>query len=70
MLNEVVPARSRYRILGAAWGCEADVIKVGLWGAFMLADEFFKEYDTERTHVQLFIAQPAAAHQFSPFVMR
>ena len=30
---------------------------LGLWGAFMLADEFFKEYDAERTHVQLFTAQ-------------
>jgi hypothetical protein len=30
---------------------------LGLWGAFMLADEFFKEYDTEHTHVQLFTAQ-------------
>ena len=30
---------------------------LGLWGAFMLADEFFKEYDTEHTHIQLFTAQ-------------
>jgi hypothetical protein len=28
-----------------------------LWGAFMLADEFFKEYDTERSHVLFFSAQ-------------
>ena len=30
---------------------------LGLWGAFMLADEFFKQYDTERTHVLFFTAQ-------------
>ena len=30
---------------------------LGLWGAFMLADEFCKEYDTERTHVLFFTAQ-------------
>ena len=30
---------------------------LGLWGAFMLADECFEEYDTEWTHVLLFTAQ-------------
>lgn len=41
------------------WGLVDAAFAAGLslWGAFMLADEFFKEYDTERTHVQLFIAQ-------------
>lgn len=41
------------------WGLVDAAFAAGLslWGALMLADEFFKEYDTERTHVQLFIAQ-------------
>ena len=30
---------------------------VGLWAAFMLADEIFKQYDTEHAHVLFFIAQ-------------
>jgi hypothetical protein len=30
---------------------------LGLWAAFMIADEIFKQYDTERAHVLLFIAQ-------------
>ena len=45
--------------LSLNWGRvdAAFVSGLGLWGAFMLADEFFKEYDTERAHVQLFTAQ-------------
>jgi len=30
---------------------------LGLWAAFMLADEIFKQYDTEHAHVLFFIAQ-------------
>ena len=30
---------------------------LGLWAAFMLADEIFKQYDAEHSHVLFFIAQ-------------
>jgi hypothetical protein len=30
---------------------------LGLWAAFMLADEIFKQYDTEHAHALFFIAQ-------------
>ena len=30
---------------------------LGLWAGFMLADEIFKQYDTEHAHVLFFIAQ-------------
>jgi hypothetical protein len=30
---------------------------LGLWAAFMLADEIFKQYDTEHVHVLFLIAQ-------------
>lgn len=30
---------------------------LGLWAAFMLADEIFKQYDVEHSHVLFFIAQ-------------
>lgn len=45
--------------LSLSWGLvdAAYSAGLGLWGAFMLADECFKEYDTERTHVLLFTAQ-------------
>ena len=41
------------------WGPVNSAFTVGLslWGAFMLADEFFKEYATEQSHTQYFIAQ-------------
>jgi hypothetical protein len=30
---------------------------LSLWAAFMLADEIFKQYDAEHSHVLFFIAQ-------------
>ena len=30
---------------------------LGLWAGFMLADEIFKQYDTEHSHVLFFMAQ-------------
>jgi hypothetical protein len=30
---------------------------LGLWAAFMLADEILKQYDVEHSHVLFFIAQ-------------
>ena len=42
---------------------------LGLWAAFMIADEVFKEYDTQRSHVLFFIAQLFSllvVHAFPP----
>lgn len=41
------------------WGPANVAFAVGLslWAAFMIADEVFKEYDTQRSHVLFFIAQ-------------
>lgn len=30
---------------------------IGLWAAFMIADEIFKQYDAEHSHILFFIAQ-------------
>ena len=38
--------------VNAAFACS-----LGLWAAFMISDEIFKEYDTQRSHVLFFIAQ-------------
>ena len=38
--------------VNAAFGCG-----LGLWAAFMIADEIFKQYDTQRSHVLFFTAQ-------------
>ncbi len=35
----------------------AFIAGIGLWAAFMLADEIFKQYDAEHSHVLFFIAQ-------------
>ena len=37
----------------------AFAVGLSLWAAFMIADEIFKEYDTQRSHVLFFIAQLA-----------
>ena len=31
---------------------------LGLWAALMIIEEIFKEYDTQRSHVLFFRAQP------------
>ena len=43
------------------WGAinAAFISGLGLWAAFMLADEVFKQYDAEHSHVLFFIAQLA-----------
>jgi len=38
--------------VNAAFACG-----LGLWAAFMIADEIFKQYDTQRSHVLFFGAQ-------------
>jgi len=38
--------------VNAAFACG-----LGLWAAFMIADEIFKQYDTQRSHVLFFTAQ-------------
>ena len=38
--------------VNAAFACS-----LGLWAAFMIADEIFKQYDTQRSHVLFFTAQ-------------
>lgn len=35
----------------------AFAVSLGLWAAFMLADEIFKVYDGESTHLLIFLAQ-------------
>ena len=35
----------------------AFVAGLGLWGGFIIADEIFKQYDTEHSHILFFIGQ-------------
>jgi hypothetical protein len=35
----------------------AFIVGLGLWSAFMVADEMLKQYDVEHTHVLFFLAQ-------------